>query len=246
MDYIEVEEAVTLPGLRLVLTAGVPNVWGEAAKGIFHVKQIRYTPVRQIGGAANEALLEWTHQTSAPVAVYENERPRARWDEILFLAERLQPQPRLIPDDPRERALMFGFAHEICGEQGIGWTSRLLNSALGRDRSPGAMGWKYGFTDSVPAEQAKNRLAEIFAMLADQLHRQRAADSQYFIGEELTALDVYWAAFSNMAQPLPPKHSPMPKWLRSAMEERAQPVDPILIEHRDHIYSTYLPLPQDF
>ena len=41
-QYIEVEDAIERPGLRLVLTAGVPGPWGESAKGILAVKGIEY------------------------------------------------------------------------------------------------------------------------------------------------------------------------------------------------------------
>jgi hypothetical protein len=123
-EYLDPEEARDLPGLRLVLTTGVPGPWGEAAKSIFHVKKIDYVPVRQSGGMANEALEAWTGQTNAPQAVLDDERARSGWAEILFLAERLAPEPRLIPGDPRDRALCFGLSHEICGEEGLGWTRR--------------------------------------------------------------------------------------------------------------------------
>ena len=65
MKYLSVEEAIDMPGLRLVLTAGVPGPWGEAAKAILAYKQLDYTPVRQEGGGENAALRDWTGQTSA-------------------------------------------------------------------------------------------------------------------------------------------------------------------------------------
>ena len=126
MQYTEIGEAIGRGGLRLVLTAGVPGPWGESAKGIFRVKKIPYLAVRQNAGQHDEELLGWTRQTSAPVAMYEDERPRSGWAEILFLAERLQPVPALLPRDPAERALALGLAHEICGEHGLGWTRRLM------------------------------------------------------------------------------------------------------------------------
>ncbi len=50
-NYVEVEEARGMAGLRLVLSPGVPGPWSEAAKGIFYVKKIPYIPVRQkMGG----------------------------------------------------------------------------------------------------------------------------------------------------------------------------------------------------
>ena len=94
-------------GLRLVLSAGVPGPWGESAKAILNIKGIQYTAVRQTMGTRDELLRRWTGQESAPVAIYENERPRTRWDEILMLAEWLAPEPRLIPQDDGDRSDMF-------------------------------------------------------------------------------------------------------------------------------------------
>ena len=34
MDYVEIEDARKLSGLRLVLTPGVPGPWGESAKAL--------------------------------------------------------------------------------------------------------------------------------------------------------------------------------------------------------------------
>ena len=45
MDYISVEEAINAPGLRLVLSAGLPGPWGEAAKAILSYKGLEFTPV---------------------------------------------------------------------------------------------------------------------------------------------------------------------------------------------------------
>ncbi len=94
MQYLSVEEAIHAPGLRLVLTAGVPGPWGESAKAILAYKGLEFTPVHQHGGGANEALREWTGQTSAPVMVYENLPPACHWLDLLLLAERLAPEKR--------------------------------------------------------------------------------------------------------------------------------------------------------
>lgn len=45
MEYLEPEIARNRSGLRLVLTAGVPGPWGEAAKSIFSLKGIDFLPV---------------------------------------------------------------------------------------------------------------------------------------------------------------------------------------------------------
>jgi hypothetical protein len=125
-EYIEVADAIDRPGLRLVLSAGVPGPWGEAAKSLLYVKKIPYVKVRQYVALPNEELAEWTGRSNAPVAVYENEAPRDGWADILFLAERLAPEPRLIPAQAGERARMFGLAREVCGENGFAWLRRLL------------------------------------------------------------------------------------------------------------------------
>ena len=75
--------------MRLVLTEGVPGPWGESAKALFDLKGVPYHPVAQKGGAANEELVTWTGHRNAPIAILDDEPPRASWLEILFLAERL-------------------------------------------------------------------------------------------------------------------------------------------------------------
>src|SRR5579871_5139452 len=117
MEYLTPEQAQDLPGLRLVLTAGVPGPWGEAAKAIFRYKGIPFTPVAQLAGQANEALVRWTGFRNAPVVIYEDERPIDRWSDILFLAERLRPEPTLLPPNSLDRALVFGISNEMCGEK---------------------------------------------------------------------------------------------------------------------------------
>ena len=62
-------------------------------------------------------------------------------------------------------------------------------------------------------------------------------------------MDIYWAAFSNMLKPLPPKLMPMHERMR-AMFTTTDPtvvaaLKPILIEHRDFIFKNYLKLPID-
>ena len=45
-DYVSVEEAIERRGLRMVVVGGVPSPWGEAAKGILHIKGIDWVAVR--------------------------------------------------------------------------------------------------------------------------------------------------------------------------------------------------------
>src|SRR5215472_15577444 len=130
-QYIGVEEARKRKGLRMVVVGSVPSPWGEAAKGILHIKRIEWAAVRLVYDS--EPLREWAGQRSGPVAIYDDEPPRAGWAEILLLAERLAPEPRLLPADPGQRALLFGISHEICGQAGLGWSRRLqlIHTGLG-------------------------------------------------------------------------------------------------------------------
>ena len=45
-EYVGVDEAIKRRGLRMVVVGDVPSPWGEAAKGIFHIKGIEWVAVR--------------------------------------------------------------------------------------------------------------------------------------------------------------------------------------------------------
>ena len=117
--------------------------------------------------------------------------------------------------------------------------------------APNTMPWKYGCDDEAAVARAPRRCCEILALLADQLHRQQEAGSRFLVGESLTAVDVYWACFSNLFVPLPPEQSPMPDYIRPAYgnwdsSEGTKPVDPALLAHRDLVFQEVLGLPQDY
>jgi glutathione S-transferase len=251
VNYVEVEEAIGLPGLRLVLSAGVPGPWGESAKYCLSVKRIPYTAVRQTAGSESAALKRWTGQSNAPIALLDDEAPRSGWSEILALAERIAPEPTLTPADPEQRVRMFGLAHEICGEGGFGWQRRLmLIASLGTSNDiTRTLARRYGYTDSASAA-APGRSAEILLLLSKQLRAQRALGSPYFVGERLSAVDLYWAAFALMVEPLGDDHCRLHPRLRESYALRDPAVraaaDEILLEHRDFIYRTHLALPLDF
>jgi len=258
VHYLEPSEARGKTGLRLVLTEGVPGPWGEAAKAIFHVKGIPFAPVRQVGGGENAELVAWTGHGNAPQAVLDGEPARCGWAEILFLAERLAPEPALLPADPAERALAFGLAHELCGEQGFGWTRRLMIfhavfQAVPADapglEGPRRMARRYGY-DRAAGEAAPARVARLLGMLAERLRAQRERGRAFLVGDALSAVDLYWAAFAAMVAPLPPALCPMSDFMRQTYT-LATPVaghepDPILLEHRDRVYEEHLPLPLEF
>lgn len=246
--YVPVEEARGLPGLRLVLTAGVPGPWSVAAKAIMDAKGVPYTPVAQVVGDPNAALLDWTGHTNAPIAMYDDERARTVWAEILFLAERLKPEPSLIPASPEQRALMIGLAHEICGEQGLGWSARLVLFAAqeeGGNTAYSALRQRYSSGEDIGACIA--RVKAVLGMLERQMERQADAGSDYLIGESLTALDIYWMAFSNLLDPMAEELCEMPDYYRqvgpTTMIKLRQPVPPILLAHRDRTARRHFALP---
>jgi glutathione S-transferase len=256
-QYVEVEQALAMSGLRVVLSPGVPGPWSEAAKGILYVKKLPYIKVRQELGGENLPLQRWSAQTTAPVFVYENERPRSLWNDQLYLAERLAPDPPLIPDNLSERALMFGLSNELCGENGFGWSRRLmmLHTTLSNPNAPEAaksgasfLGKKYGYAPS-PAEAGPQRVAEILQALNAQLESQRQRGSRFFIGEGLSALDIYWAAFAALIQPLPDDLCRMSPGFRRMYTcgdtVVAGAVTPQLLAHRDFVYHEFLELPVD-
>lgn len=256
-EYIEVEKAIPMQGLRVVLSPGLPAPWSESCKGILQVKSIPYTKVRQDILGANEGLIRWTAQATAPSVVWNNDPARSTWIEQLYLFERLAPTPRLIPQSFDERTLMVGLAHEICGEDGFTWHRRNIMvrdfGAPGQDEATRSvfrkLGEKYWYTEA-GGRAAPGRCAEILEQLATRLRSQRAAGSPYFIGSSLTALDIYWACHAVLLQPLPDAVCPMPALFRSVYTNSdpvvAGAADPILLEHRDFMYKTHLHLPLDF
>ena len=188
---VSIGEARALPGLRLVLLKGLPSPWSQAAKGLLEIKGIPYTPVHKADADPDDALESWTGQTSYPAAMLDDEPARTGWAEILLLAERLRPAPALVPKDAALRAVMFGYAHEICGEMGLGWCRRLVSVVAGmKSEQPNPvsrwLGRKYGYRAEGMAE-VHERIPAILraldALLADN-------GGEYLLGD-LTALDVY-------------------------------------------------------
>jgi glutathione S-transferase len=251
ISYVSVEEAIARRGLRMVVVGQIPSPWSEAAKGILHVKGIPWTAVRL--AYDSPAVKDWTGQRSAPVAVYDDEPPRGGWAEILLLAERLAPEPALLPADPAGRALVFGLAHEICGEEGLAWSRRLqlvhagLNGAGGFAPKVAAyIGRKYGYRPEAGPGLAA-RAAGLLAMLAGRLKAQQAAGSRYYVGDRLTAVDIYSATALGLLRPLPQEVCAMDPGTRTAFEFR-EPVtdaalDEVLLQHRAMMYERHLALP---
>ncbi len=254
MEYKTPSEARDLPGLRIALTAGLPAPWSMTARFMFDVKGIDYVPVLQLAGQANEELVAWTGHRNAPVVVLDDEAPRTNWADIIELAERLNPEPRLVPRDSEQRIRMFGLCNEICGAGGLTWNARhvmiapMMKSEAG-DMAEMArtMGKAYGYSEAAAAA-APARVTEILTLLADELQAQKSRDSRYFIGDSLSALDLIWASFSNTVRPLPQDVNPMDPGMRQVYAGMGESLGPaeILFEHRDFIYREHLTLPLDF
>jgi glutathione S-transferase len=250
-DWVSIEQGRKLPGLRLVLLRGLPSPWSLAAKAIFEFKGIELQQVYRAPTDAAEALASWTGQTSFPAAMHEDERPRTSWSEILLLAERLRPQPRLLPEDPHDRALVFGLAHELCGEMGLGWCRRLigLEPRLRDDPDdPGVVGFQRRYGSSLAERKwAKRRVLEVLELLAGIQREQRAEGREFLVGSSPSAADLYWATFSNMVSLLPQEKLPLREGVRRGFSTTdpvlLEAVAPELIAHRDTIYQRYLRLP---
>jgi glutathione S-transferase len=250
-QYVSVDEAIKRGGLRMVVVGGVPSPWGEAAKGILHIKHIEWVAVRLVYDS--EPLKNWAGQRSGPVAIYEQERPRSGWAEILELAERIAPTPSVLPADAAARAVVMELARDIFGEGGLAWSRRLqmihagLNNAGGfPGRVAGYLAKKYGYSPEVGAT-AGARVAEVLGKLVTRLKEQKKAGNRYYVGDSVTALDVYAATAMAMFRALPPAQCDMDAGMRAAFETRdAQTeaaLDPVLFEHRDMMYAKHLELP---
>jgi glutathione S-transferase len=198
-------------------------------------------------------LKEWAGERSGPIAIYDNEKPRSRWNDILILVERLAPEPALLPKDAAARALVFGLAHEICGEGGLAWSRRLELIHAGLQNCGGFpqrvakyLGKKYGYSPGAGAA-APARIIALLRMLAARLKTQQRAGSRYYVGEAPTAVDVYSATAMALFRPLPHAQCRMEAATRTAFERADAAIDaaldPILLEHRDMMYARHLELP---
>jgi len=246
-EFVDLEAARAAKGLRLVVVAGLPSPWSEAAKGIFRTKGIPFVVVRV--GPQDREVRQWTRSRNAPVAMYDDEPARTGWADILELSERIGGSRSLVPDGASDRVRMFGLAHEVLGEGGLAWNGRIVTIAEGL-ATGGVRGFppfvatylasRYGFVPE-RVELAKSRAKEALALLGDQLGAK-----PYFFGTELTALDVYSAATMNVLEPMPEEQCPMMPPIRHAFESmrgELGEIPRVLLEHRARMYAEHLELP---
>jgi glutathione S-transferase len=248
--YISIAQARAAPGLRLACLRGVPSPWTEAAKGIFHVKGLSCQYAAQSKDEPDGAIAAWAGDAGIPVVAYEQEKLRTGWAEILLLAERLASEPALIPAGAADRALLFGLAHEICGEMGFGWAYRLLmiQKSLGHSGESAFpinvatyLAPRYGFNPT-HTRTAKTRVIDVLTMLSQRIEGRR-----YLLGNALTAVDIYWATFANLIMPLPEAELPAVPMIRAAYTcDDADVLGAVSKELRAlqrRIYETHLELP---
>lgn len=254
MNYVSPESARHQGGLRLALTAGVPGPYSMAARAIFDHHRVEYIAVEQLGGGANESLVDWCGHRNAPVAIYENEAPRASWLEILMLAERLGSGTSLLPGDIETRIKMIGMCQELLGENGLLWNMRLLMLGIGgperaaREARKNPMYKDYGYSERARSD-AQARIDDFLDCFTEHLETQRANGTWYLAGDQFCALDIYWAYCSQIFSTLPDEDCPMPGFLRKSYDlgaDAAGGCHTVLIEQRDYIFSEHLPLPMTF
>jgi glutathione S-transferase len=253
-EWLTLAEAVRTPGVRLVLARfGAPSPWSELCRGMYEAKGIEY---RRVDGrdpdGAYHALRALSGQESVPVLLLGHEPPRAGWLEQLYVAERLSAATPLLPELPHSRALVVGLVAELAGEGGFGWCRRL--QMIERLAAPGAhpaeqqlglyLRHKYG---ACQVCDPASRCREIVVHLADRLRRQEDAGRPFLLGQRVSALDLAWAAFAALIEPLPDALCPMSsRWRElyrwSPPEVPAADVERLLA-HRDRIYRQHFALP---
>lgn len=253
LEYHSFDEIVNHPGLRIVLVKGMPSPWGQAAKTFFEIKGLDYVAAPWTVFESNDPIRAWGAADSAPIVAWRDERPIHSWLDILLLVERIKPSPALLPSDVMLRAQAIGLSNEICGRGGLAWNRRLqmVQPAFADEAGPNpvaTMGLKYGYADEEVAHTGE-RVAKSLRALTTQLKAQYAAGNPYFVGDQLTAVDIYWTAFGNFFDPLPSPHCPMPDDFRPTFTA-SDPVvldalDPILLEHRDRIFKEHFRDPME-
>lgn len=251
-----IEELQNAKGLRMVGIRGVPSPWTESAKAIFLVKNLDYRYAERGNQSGIEELVAWVGHGSIPVVAFENEVPRFDWLEILSLAERIEPSPRLLAEKAELRTESIDVAATICGKMGLGWCYRLLmiNQALSSsvDSAEVASGAfpknvalylaeKYGYEASTVAD-ARSRVMDVLTELSSRLE-----SSRYVMADEFSAVDIYWAMFSNLMMPLDEPELEFDSRMRPLYDctdnEILDCISPKLREHQRFVFETHLTLP---
>lgn len=247
--FVPLEEAVHMSGVRVTFLEGMPALWAECLKNFLDARKVPYTRALHprfddANPASQDFLYQLTAQRSLPTMLYNDERPRNSWIEQVVLADQLGSGPSLIPTDPEQRVLMFGLMNELLGEDGLMWNKRLCWGQNSFTR-------KYGYTEEKGAS-APTRIIQQLQMFLRRLEQQKAAGTSYLMGDSVTALDIYLATGTYMFAPPGPNIIPRTKENSRLLEmfatnppEVQEVLDnaAILMEHRDHVLTTYCVVP---
>jgi glutathione S-transferase len=246
LSAVSFDSILTGPGLRLVLLTGVPSPWSEAALAIFRYKQLPFVYSR--ARPTDPVFQSWKGAWNLPAVLLDESPVRTGWGEILALAERLAPEPRLLPHDAEARLRTIGLCHELMSEGGLMWNARLLaiDRGLvteGREgfplRAAQYLAPRYGWQTSC-AELARKHALRVLALLDAELARNQGP---YYAGGQLTALDLYSAAAMNILVPLPDSICPIVPPLRAAFtwmgQTLGEAISPALLQHRDRVVSEF-------
>ena len=254
IKFITLEESASMEkGTRVTFVPGVQAMFSEALKNICYVKKVPLIRVlhpimgvdEKTGEDRQAKLYELTSQTSLPTMFHDKERARNVWIEQLDLAERIgsKDSPILIPDNFEHRADMLGLCAVILGEDGLTWNMRILiDSPLGQ---------KYGYSEEA-SSAAPKKIAEVITLIDRRLEAQEKQGSRYLVGDELTAVDIYWATMSMTVLPVPLEIMPKTKQnqgmlmffaANSEIPEIANALTERIKDHQQYILTTYCETP---
>jgi glutathione S-transferase len=249
LEYVDIATARERRGTRIVTASVVASPWSEAAKHLFAVAQLPAAVIPR--GAITPEVTAWLGGIdNVPVVLHDDEPPRTNWAAIVGLVARLAPGT-LVPVDPGERARMMGLVDLVAGEGGLGWTSRLamIHASFASQGERGFalpvakyLAKRYGFSRDLSADALVERARTQLGVLRGALR------GPYFGGEQVSALDIYVAAFLIPLTIIddsvcPQMIEPLRRAFVAARELLAAEVPPELWAHRARMIETHLPLP---
>ena len=254
IEFVDVATARNAPGVRLVVAGSMPSPWSEAAKGLFQVADLPVLAVRRVRDAPE--ITAWTGADNAPVVFHDAEPVRTHWAAITTLAARLAGPGVLIPDEVSARAEAMGLLHEIAGEDGLGWNTRLamIDATITSEGKRGFrlpighyLARRYGYTPEATA-QSRTRLERQLHLLRDRLRAQQALGHAYLGGARISALDIYTATFLTPLSAIAPEDCPqfdpaLRQGFASAYDSLGALVPAELAAHRRMILERHLSWP---
>ncbi|HET7504930.1 MAG TPA: hypothetical protein VFK02_28095 [Kofleriaceae bacterium] len=214
IDFVDVATARSASGVRIVVSGLVPSPWSEAAKGLFRIANVPVLAVRRGRDAAE--INAWTGIDNVPVVLHAGEPARTSWAAITTLAARLAGPDVVIPEGLDARVEAMGLLHEIAGEDGLGWISRLamIDASItseGKRGFPLPVGQylarRYGYTPDAFA-LGRARIERQLEALRDRLLAHEARGHTYLGGSRVSALDVYLATFLTPLSDITPDDCP--------------------------------------